>query len=65
MIYDLVMIFSYLFVTVILEMVALATSWIYLMIYALYIANIDKKCDSVGQKINLIVVKPRKERSEL
>ena len=40
-----------------LEMVALTTSRIYLVIYLIYIyiANIDKICDLVGQKNKISV----------
>ena len=37
-----------------LEMVALATSWIYLMIYLIDITNVDKICDSVSQKFKFL-----------
>ena len=41
-IYDLLIIFSYFFMTAPLEMVALTPSLIYIMIYLIYITNIDK-----------------------
>ena len=44
MIYDLLIVFSP-FLTSPLEMVALTTLWIYLMIYSIDITNIDKICD--------------------
>ena len=37
-----------------LEMVALTTSRIYLMIYLIDITNIDKICDYVGQKFKFM-----------
>ena len=37
-----------------LEMVALTTSWIYLMIYLIDIKNIDKICDLVGQNFKFL-----------
>ena len=40
--------------TVPLEMDALITSRIYLMIYLIDIINIDKICDEVGQKFKLL-----------
>ena len=36
------------------EMVALTTSWIYLMIYLIDITNIDIICDQVGQKFKFL-----------
>ena len=45
MIYDLLIVFSSFFMIAPLEMVALTTSWIYLMIYLVDITLIDKICD--------------------
>ena len=45
MIYDLLIVFSSFFMTVPLEIVALTTSWIYLIIYLIDSTNIDKLCD--------------------
>ena len=45
MIYDLLIVFSSFYITAPLQMVALTTSWIYLMIYLINITNIDKICD--------------------
>ena len=45
MIYDLLIVFSSFFMSAPLEMVALTTSRIYLMIYFIYVTNIDKICD--------------------
>ena len=57
MIYDLLKVFSYFFMTAPLEMVALTTSRIYLMIYFTDITNIDKICNKVGQIIFKILCK--------
>ena len=48
------LIFSSFFMTAPLEMVAFTTSGIYLMIYLIDIANIDKICDLVGQKLRFL-----------
>ena len=45
MIYDLLIVFSTFFMTVALEIVALTTSRIYLMIHLINITDIDKICD--------------------
>ena len=45
MIYDLFILFSSFFLTAPMEMVALTTSQIYLMLYLIDITNIDKICD--------------------
>ena len=50
MIYDLLKVSLSFFMTVPLEMVALTTSRIYLMICLIDITNIDNICDKVGQK---------------
>ena len=54
MIYDLLIVFSSHFLTAPLEMVSLTTSWIYLMIYLIYITNIDKICDLVGKTFKFL-----------
>ena len=48
MIIIVLIVFSF-FITAPLEMVAVTTSCIYLMIYLKNIANIDNICDEVGQ----------------
>ena len=50
MIYDQLTVFSSFFLTSPLEIVALSTSLIYLMIYLIDITNIDKICDKECQK---------------
>ena len=50
MIYDLLLVFSSFIMTAPLDMVALTTSRIDLMIYLIDITNIDKICDEVGKK---------------
>ena len=68
MIYDLHIVFSSFFMAAPLKMVALAALRIYFMIN-LDITNIDKICDSDGQKLKylckLLGVKHRKARSKL
>ena len=54
MIHDLLIVFSSFFMTAPLEMVALTTSRIYLMIYLIDITNIEKNCDLVGQKFKFL-----------
>ena len=50
MIYDLLIVFySHSLIAIPLEMVALTTSWIYVMIYSIDITHNDKICDSIGQ----------------
>ena len=53
MIYDLHIVFSTHFLTASLEIVALTTLRIYLMIFLVDITNIDKICDEVGQNLNV------------
>ena len=54
MIYDLLIVFSSIFMTAPFEMVALTTSRIYLMMYLIDITDVDKICDSVGQKLKFL-----------
>ena len=52
MVYDLLIVFSSVFMTAPLELVALITSRIYLMIYLIDITNIDKVCDKLAKNFN-------------
>ena len=69
MIYDLHVVFSSFFMAAPLEMVALAALQIYFMVYLMDITNIDKICDSDGQKLKylckLIGVKHMMAQSKL
>ena len=54
MIYDLLIVFSYLFMTAPMEMVALTTLRIYLMINLKDINNTYKICDKVSKKFKCL-----------
>ena len=64
MIYDLLIVFSFFFMTAPLAMVALTTSRIYLMIY-LKILQLIKLAKNLKFRANRLVVKHRKGRSKL
>ena len=53
MIYNLLIVFSFPFLTAPLEMVALTTKQVYLMINLINITNIDKICDKVAKTLNV------------